>query len=485
MTVATDDLTLQLRRCEFDAAPKNQLWISGYDGKIHSALEDSKCLSIAKKGRVRLEDCGGGSSKEFRFDGVGPIQVDGSNDCVTNRGINPNPSDYIYATQCLDRPDFMWEAVPNLRQVMIMGPSGCLQPRPGDDRRVYLEECDQELAWHLEPLEITGGFLLHSALDVSLCLRAGRGDTVEDGKWMRLAKCYDQEGLTEFHDVQQCVSIGPTGTSLHVANDLNFCLEHHGITPNVGKDFIILKACDASNPAKPWNLTLVVGDRSACVSQSVPEFVIDSNVNIGDTLYHPGPGFAISCGINCYRVKDSGDDPPFDPELGDTLRFAYKKISGRRFSIRSKVCGMDCDGSDGFVGQFGRTGLMIRGGLDPLSKNIFVSHSPNGQADWSHRSEYGGATMDGFDGSPDVPCLWITLERINDDFLFSYAYEGQDDCDMEPEFLKDLNGRVTIDMPDEVFVGLAVSTGVAPPYCSYTEAEFLYIECLGCESALS
>lgn len=91
--------------------------------------------------------------------------------------------------------------------------------------------------------------------------------------------------------------------------------------------------------------------------------------------------------------------------------------------------------------------------------------------------------MDGFDGSPDVSCLWITLERNNDDFLFSYAYVGQDACDMEPELLQDLNRRVTIDMPHDVFVGLAVSTGVSQTdsYCSYTEAEFQSIECVGCE----
>ena len=172
------------------------------------------------------------------------------------------------------------------------------------------------------------------------------------------------------------------------------------------------------------------------------------------------------------------------PSLATLFRFAYKKVSGRHFSLRAKVCGVNCDGGDGFDGQFGRTGLMIRESLDPLAKNIFVSHSPNGQADWSYRSEYGGATFDDFDGSPDVPCLWITLERNNDDFLFSYAYEGQDECDMESEFLEDLNGQKTIAMPEDVFVGLAVSTGVKEQYCWYTEAEFRHIECDGCESAL-
>ena len=222
-------------------------------------------------------------------------------------------------------------------------------------------------------------------------------------------------------------------------------------------------------------------DKSSCVPPDVPEFVIDDNVNIGDTLFHPGPGFARKCGSDCYTVKDSGDDPDFDPELGDTLRFAYKRVSSNNFSIRSRVCGTVCDGNDGYSGQFGRTGLMVRESLDPLARNIYASHSPNGQADWSYRTEPGALWVFGADGSPDVPCLWITLERAANQFTFSYAYEGGDDkhsCELDD--VLDLTQTVTIEMPKDVFVGLGVSTAVAPPYCQYTEADFKDIECRGC-----
>ena len=132
-------------------------------------------------------------------------------------------------------------------------------------------------------------FLLHSALDDSLCLRAGRGSGFKDGTWMRLVKC-------DYEDTQQHVVIGPSGTSLHVANNFDLCMEHAGINPNVGKDIIIMKSCHVSNPAKPWHLDYSVGHRQ-CVPPDAPHFVIDDNVNIGDTLLHPGPGFARSCGI--------------------------------------------------------------------------------------------------------------------------------------------------------------------------------------------
>lgn len=228
-------------------------------------------------------------------------------------------------------------------------------------------------------------------------------------------------------------------------------------------------------------------DLTSCVPPDVPEFIIDDNVDIGDVLIRPGPGFARKCGDDCYTVKDNGDDPPTDPELGDTLRFAYKQVSSNAFSIRSRVCGTECDIFDsGGVDsdQFGRTGLMVREDLDPLARNIFVSHEPNLNAEWSYRTEFGGTNDGGKDFSLDVTCLWITLERNGNDFTFSYTYEGEEKCELdELNNLDYLTQTVTINMPEDVLVGLAVSTGVAPPFCLFTEADFRDIECRGCTGA--
>jgi hypothetical protein len=221
---------------------------------------------------------------------------------------------------------------------------------------------------------------------------------------------------------------------------------------------------------------------TSCVPNDVPEFVIDDDVDVGDTMIRPGPAFAASCGKDCITVKDNGDDPPFDPELGDTLRFAYKQVSGD-FSIRSRVCGTDCD-SDGYDGIFGRTGLSARESLDPFARNIFVSHTPNLNADWSWRLEPGGDTMGSEAFSPDVTCLWLTLVREGNDFTFSFAYESdeEDGCKLDDQnSLEDLTQTVTIDMPNSVLVGLAVSSKTpTPPYCVFTTADFRDIECRDC-----
>jgi hypothetical protein len=217
---------------------------------------------------------------------------------------------------------------------------------------------------------------------------------------------------------------------------------------------------------------------TCAVPPTTPLFLIDDNVDIGDILGYPTPAFARSCGPRCYDVKDNGDDPPYDPELGDTLRFAYKEISSTKFMFRAKVCGTNCNDRPWTwdSGILGSVGLMVRESLDPFAKNLFVSHEPHSQATWSYRLQTGGPATYDFDGSPDVECLWISLERLSRDvFRFMYNYEGNDGCTTNEWNL--LDTTITIDdMPETVLLGLGVSSGIAPPYCPFTEARFSHIQ---------
>ena len=127
--------------------------------------------------------------------------------------------------------------------------------------------------------------------------------------------------------------------------------------------------------------------------------------------------------------------------------------------------------------------MTVRESLDPFARNIFVSHTPNLSADWSWRTESNGDTVFGEDGSPDVPCLWITLVRERNDFTFSYAYESDEagGCKLDGDFVEHLTQTVTIDMVDDVLVGLAVSSKTpTPPFCVFTTADFRDIECRDC-----
>ncbi|KAL7494824.1 hypothetical protein ACHAWT_006557, partial [Skeletonema menzelii] len=165
--------------------------------------------------------------------------------------------------------------------------------------------------------------------------------------------------------------------------------------------------------------------RSDCVDPEVPRFIIDGSTDIGDTLLHDEkPGTTKRCGCDCYTLEDGGDDPDFDPELGDTQHFAYRKVTSTNFSIKSRTCGVKCYGEEGQL-TYGRVGLEVRQSLDPLAANIFISHKPHAQAEWSWRKEYNGTYFSGSDGSPDVKCLWITLTRNGNIFKSTYAYDPQ------------------------------------------------------------
>ena len=183
--------------------------------------------------------------------------------------------------------------------------------------------------------------------------------------------------------------------------------------------------------------------RSSCVDTDVPRFIIDGSEDIGDTLNHR-PGITRRCGCDCYTLRDDGDDPPFDPAEGDTQRFAYKKVTSTKFSIKSRTCGVKCHAGQGDPVEnltLGRVGLSVRESLDPLAPNVFVSHKPDAQAECI-----------GSDGSPDVPCLWITLRRDGDKFTSTYAYDHEV-CEADQDI--GLDQEVIIDMPDTVYVGLS------------------------------
>ena len=153
------------------------------------------------------------------------------------------------------------------------------------------------------------------------------------------------------------------------------------------------------------------------------------------------------------------------------------------FSIKSRTCGVKCYGDEGqpFGTIQGRVGLEVRQSLDPLAANIFISHQPDLKADWSWREVYNGMYHSDGDGSPDVPCLWITLTRNGDTFTSTYAYDPQKPGEVcESDFdIGCLDKEVEINMSGTVYVGLAVSSGVYDgdySSCEFTKADFESIE---------
>uniref|UniRef100_A0A7S2EG30 Uncharacterized protein n=1 Tax=Trieres chinensis TaxID=1514140 RepID=A0A7S2EG30_TRICV len=239
-----------------------------------------------------------------------------------------------------------------------------------------------------------------------------------------------------------------------------------------------------------------------CLPDDADEFKIDGDQDIGDVLYDHG-GRARGCRQkgSCYRIEDNGDDPDYDPEAGDTMRFAYKIIESTSFSFESKVCSKDddksCDPSTWQAfGRCGRIGLNIRESLDPWAKNVFVFFEPFYEVGMIYRKTNEEIPYKHlFDGSPDSDsCFWVSIVREGDTFTFDYFYAkgGSLDqytkikkCEKGPSVEPDFSRSVTIeDMPEQVYVGLGVSTPVSDPdlndpnaewYRRFTKAKFEHI----------
>jgi hypothetical protein len=195
-----------------------------------------------------------------------------------------------------------------------------------------------------------------------------------------------------------------------------------------------------------------------CLPPNASPFDIMGSTDIGDTKEK---GKSTQCGPNCYVLKGSGQDVCEDEDRRrpDALHFAYTKVSGP-FILAAQVCGPMPEGLDR---QYARTGLMIRENLDPMAKNMYLSHTPNYQAKWSYRTETNGETFCSGDGSPDVPCLWLFLQRLTPgegltEFIGYYFYDFDNTCNFQQATFPPIryNG---ITFPDEVYVGMAVLYG--------------------------
>lgn len=194
-----------------------------------------------------------------------------------------------------------------------------------------------------------------------------------------------------------------------------------------------------------------------CLPNNASPFAIMGSTDIGDTKLK---GTITQCGPNCYVLKGSGQDvcEAEDKKRPDAVHFSYTKVSGP-FILAAQVCGPMSAISDM---PLARTGLMIRESLDPMSKNIYLSHTPDYQANWSFRDETNGETYCDFHGSPDVPCLWHFLQRFAPDegpaeFVGYYFYDFDNICNFQ-----DAIGSIQyhdITFPDQVYVGMAVLYG--------------------------
>jgi len=126
-------------------------------------------------------------------------------------------------------------------RIQMATAGGCVQPR-SMGRRVFLDSCDENLAWRMEPM---GNFvMLHSGLDDTLCLQARGVPRV------KIAPCNSSNSLQRFELVGDY-----TSTTIHVRGDHSKSLQYRGTSAEVDKDPIVMVA--QSDNKEPWVINIM------------------------------------------------------------------------------------------------------------------------------------------------------------------------------------------------------------------------------------
>jgi hypothetical protein len=266
---AGDFVNLGFRECDFVGAPSTQLWRLRADGTMESAVESGRCM-IVNYGtelfpgvRIRMSSCEPVTqNNQFQHNGAtDQLRLVRDNTfCVTNRGTNPNYSDTIHALPCQDQGRFFFtytpigESAPPVSSPVSSPVGDFLQYTTGggcitvegsnaiNDQKLRLESCSRpNNGWRVD-----GNGMLHTELDDSKCMHAGRTATPVHGTPMRIFDCDPANPFQLF----ERLSNGQI-----VLRDHNLCVDHRGVNANVNVDPIILKECSAaggwetSNPA--------------------------------------------------------------------------------------------------------------------------------------------------------------------------------------------------------------------------------------------
>jgi hypothetical protein len=161
------------------------------------------------------------------------------------------------------------------------------------------------------------------------------------------------------------------------------------------------------------------------------------NRDVGD-VGHPGEVVPASTGDPSI-VRGAGTDVYGS---SDGFHYAFTELSGDG-SIVSRVLDVE------HVDDWTKAGVMMRSSIDPRAQNVFVHMSPENGAVMQARAGSGEITQEpGWDRAPRPP-EWVRLERRGNTFTGAVSDDGQN---------WSLLGAITVDMPETVLVGLAVTS---------------------------
>lgn len=145
-----------------------------------------------------------------------------------------------------------------------------------------------------------------------------------------------------------------------------------------------------------------------------------------------------SSGAGMFRVRSSG------AKIGgerDAFHFVFKRVKGDS-EIVARVIGV------GDTDPAAQAGVMMRESLHPEARHVHLAVTPSrGGVFQARETEQGGTTLSLLRGV-SVP-HWIKLKRVHDEFTGFVSRNGTQWRRVE---------QTTLAMPEEVFVGLAVTS---------------------------
>jgi len=107
-----------------------------------------------------------------------------------------------------------------------------------DDQKLILGTCQSE--WRFD-----SDGLVHTSLDDSFCMQAGRRGDVQDGEFVRLKKCDSNNRLQKFYWIN--------GGGIRPQSDTSLCMVWRGVHSDVGTDPIIFKDCNVADDRNDYS----------------------------------------------------------------------------------------------------------------------------------------------------------------------------------------------------------------------------------------
>lgn len=133
----------------------------------------------------------------------------------------------------------------------------------------------------------------------------------------------------------------------------------------------------------------------------------------------------------------------------DSFYYVYQPVAGD-LQITAKILAINCNQ------PWAKAGLMFRESLDPKAKQVALFGTAGHGLLFNYRNKTGGATYDSTDLRYDVP-HWIKIVRQGNSLS---GYASTNGADWR------LVDRVIVDMPRQVYVGLAVCSRADQSECS-------------------